>query len=238
MGFFDFLTGGTAGQLKRHTKRLCNLDAQREDRNASAHWLAEEGSKEAIIGLLGRFGLNYEHRMKDAEEKTFIFNLLVDVGPSVTDPVRAWVRKSQSFAHPLKLIQHFEGEEAVVEVLLDLLGREVDPFKVEKKRQILVQLAKHKDARIVERVPACLEDFDEGVRYAAATALISQESETVKPDLLAVLARATEDSNRLKDQIAIAFHSRNWSLGDSAETIAGIPPVGWMVKDTHIFPTA
>ena len=44
MGFLDFLTGGSDSQLKRHTKRAKNLNAQAEDREASLHWLAEEGS--------------------------------------------------------------------------------------------------------------------------------------------------------------------------------------------------
>ena len=34
MGLFDFITGGSDGQLKRHTKRAKNLNAQAEDREA------------------------------------------------------------------------------------------------------------------------------------------------------------------------------------------------------------
>ena len=61
--------GGEAGQVKRHIKRLSNLNAQKDERAGSAHWLAENGSEEAILGLLKRFELTYEHRMKDTEEK-------------------------------------------------------------------------------------------------------------------------------------------------------------------------
>lgn len=234
VGFFDFFRTGEAAQLKRHAKRLCNLNAQKEDRTASAYWLAENGSEEAIIGLLNRFNMTYEHRMKDSEEKQLVYDLLLGIGPAVTQPIRQWVRKNQSFAFPLRLIDHFEGQEAAVEVLLDMLGREVDPFKPEKKRQILIRLAEYRDPRIIERVPACLEDFDGDIRYAAAEALIAQESDAVRDDLARALANRNEESNRLRDRIAAAFAQRSWALGEHAEAIAENPPYGWALADGRL----
>ncbi|MEL6346201.1 MAG: HEAT repeat domain-containing protein [Myxococcota bacterium] len=236
MGFFDFLTGGEAGQIKRHAKRLCNLNAQKEDRQASAIWLAENGSEEAIIGLLNRFDMTYEHRMKDTEEKQQVFDLLLGIGPRVTQPIRQWVRRHQNFAFPLRLIDHFEGKDATVEVLLDMLGREVDPFKPEKKRQILIRLAEYKDQRIVDRVPACLEDFDGDIRYAAAEALIAQDTDTVRDDLARALANRNEESNRLRDRIATAFHQRSWPLGAFAGDLNDNPPYGWAVSGDRLQP--
>ncbi len=236
MGIFDFFLGGEAGQLKRHVKRLCNLNAQKEDRNASAYWLAENGSPEAILGLLNRFDMTYEHRMKDTEEKQQVYNLLLGLGPGVCEVVRKWVRTHKSFAHPLRLIDHFEGEDAAVEVLLDMLGREVDPFKLEKKRQILIRLAEYRDPRIIERVPACLEDFDGEIRFAAAETLIAQESDAVRDDLARALANRQEESNRLRVRIATAFHQRGWSLGEHTEAIADNPPIGWRVTGDRISP--
>ena len=236
MGFFDFLTGGEAGQLKKHTKRLCNLNAQKEDRQASASWLAENGSDEAVIGLLNRFDMTYEHRMKDAEEKEQVYNLLLGIGPRVTQPVRQWVRTHQSFAFPLRLVDHFEGADATVEVLLDMLGREIDPFKPEKKRQILIRLAEYRDPRIIERVPPCLHDFDGDIRYAAAEALIAQESDAVRDDLAAALCSREEESNRLRDRIAQVFHQRGWGLGERTEQLEGNLPHGWKLSGDRLLP--
>ncbi len=234
MGLFDFFTGGKEGQLKRHARRLKNLNAQAEDRQVSAHWLAEEGSEEAVLGLLGRFEVNYEQRMKDGQEKDLVFELLRSMGAArVGAPVRQWVRKNQAFARPLQLIEELEGTDAAVDVLLDMLGREVDPFKPEKKRQILIKLADYRDARIIERVPACLHDFDEGIRYAAAEALLAQEGAdgTVRAELGKALANRQEESNRLRVRIAEAFHQRSWDLGEHTEAVAERPPVGWTVTD-------
>ena len=234
MGLFDFFTGGKEGQLKRHARRLKNLNAQAEDRQVSAHWLAEEGSEEAVLGLLGRYEINYEQRMKDSQEKDLVFELLRGMGAGRVGPgVRQWVRKNQAFARPLQLVEELEGSEAAVDVLLDMLGREVDPFKPEKKRQILIKLAEYRDPRIIERVPACLHDFDEGIRYAAAEALLAQEAagETVREELAKALANRQEESNRLRVRIAEAFHQRSWALGEHAEAVAERPPVGWVLTD-------
>lgn len=236
MGLFDFLTGGEDGQIKRHTKRVRNLNAQAEDRQASAYWLAENGSDEAIYGLLGRFTVNYEHSMKDAQEKDLVLNLLQDLGPKAVGPIEQWVRKNQAFAMPLQVLQRVNGNGAAVDVLLDMLGREVDPFRPEKKRQILIKLADYKDERICGRVPACLEDFDEGIRYAAAEALLAQETDAVREELARALAKRDEESNRLRVRIADAFNKRNWSLGENASDIAERPPHGWRVSGDRIAP--
>lgn len=234
MGLFDFFTGGKEGQLKRHARRIKNLNAQAEDRQVSAHWLAEEGSEEAVLGLLGRFEVNYEQRMKDGQEKDLVFDLLRGMGAArVGAPLRQWVRKNQAFAKPLQLIEELEGTAAAVDVLLDMLGREVDPFKPEKKRQILIKLAEYRDERVVERVPACLHDFDEGIRYAAAEALLAQEGADgkVREALGKALANRQEESNRLRVRIAEAFHQRGWALGEHTEAVAERPPVGWTVNE-------
>jgi hypothetical protein len=237
VGFFDFLTGGGGGPLKKHCKRMKNLNAQAEERMISAEWLADEGSEEAILGLLGRFTVTYEHRMKDSNEKDAIYGLLRDMGPKVCDPIRAWVRKHDQFAVPLRIVDEFDGKVAAVDVLLDMLGREVDPFKPEKKRQILIRLAEYQDDRIVARVPAVLHDFDEGVRYAAAEALLCQETDAVREELAAALASREEESNRLRVRLSEAFHKRGWTLtADQAEAVAERPPHGWEMDGLKLRP--
>ena len=235
MGWLDWFTGGEDGQLDRHAKRVKNLNAQAEDRQASAHWLANNGTEKAIYGLLGRFSVTYEHQMKDAAEKDLVMDLLRELGADKLDaPIRAWVRKNDQFARPLALLLELSGSSAVVDLLLEMLGREVDPFKPEKKRQILIKLADHKDSRISARVAACLEDFDEGIRYAAAEALLAQNEPSVQDDLAKALANRQEESNRLRVRIAAAFAERGWELGAHSPAVAERPPVGWRVVDRKL----
>lgn len=237
MGWLDWFTGGEDAQVDRHVKRIKNLNAQGEDRIASAHWLAANGSERAVYGLLGRFSVTYEHHMKDSQEKDLVAELLRGLGPEqVGTPVRAWVRKNAQFARPLMLLEELQGSGAAVDLLLEMLGREVDPFKPEKKRQILIKLADYTDPRILERVPACLEDFDEGIRYAAAEALIAQGSEQVRGELAKALANRQEESNRFRVRIAQAFAERGWALEEHAAAIAERPPVGWRVEGGRMAP--
>jgi hypothetical protein len=236
MGFMDMFTGGKDGQLKRHAKRLSNLNAQVEDRESSAYWLAENGSDQAILGLLGRFTVTYEHQMKDMNEKDLVFSLLKSMGPEVTQPIKTWARGATQFARPLLLVAHFEGEEETVALLLEMLGMENDPFKPEKKRQILIRMAEYKDERIRDGIQEALRDFDEGIRYAAVEALLAQDAEEVQADLASCLADDKEDSNRLRVRIAEAFHQRGWGLGEHAGTVSAYPPHGWSVDGDQLIP--
>ena len=236
MGFLDFLTGGSDGQLKRHTKRAKNLNAQAEDREASLHWLAQDGSEQAIFGLLGRFSVTYEHQMKDLNEKQLVFDLLEGLGEKVCDPIKTWSKTAPQFARPLQLVEKFEGEAAAVGFLIDMLSGENDPFKPEKKRQILIRLAEYEDARIMPAIGPCLRDFDEGIRYAAVEAALAQPDESVRAELAACIADDKEESNRLRVRVAEAFHQRGWSLEEFAAAVAAMPPHGWVVTDGKLFP--
>ena len=89
MGFFDFLfSGGEDSQLKKHIKRLTNLNAPQEERLLSAQWLAERGTSEALTGLLKRFSLVYEKQMKDIEEKEYLYKLWRNQGESAVEPTK------------------------------------------------------------------------------------------------------------------------------------------------------
>ena len=237
MGLFDFFTGGAEGQLKRHSKRATNLNAQAEDREASLHWLAQEGSDQAILGLLGRFSIKYEHQMKDLNEKQLVFELLEEMGSKVCGPIKIWSKTAIQFARPLQLVDRFEGEESTVSLLLEMLETENDPFKPEKKRQILIKLAEYTDARIVPGIDECLRDFDEGIRYAAVEALLSQPDESVRESLAICIADDKEESNRLRVRIAEAFHQRGWVLGEHASAVEARPPHGWTVTGGRLNPT-
>ena len=196
MGFMDMFTGGKDGQLKRHSKRLSNLNAQVEDRESSAYWLAEDGSEQAILGLLGRFTVSYEHQMKDMKEKDLVYGLLKDMGAEVSGPIKTWARTATQFARPLKLVDHFEGGESVVTLLLEMLAAENDPFKPEKKRQILIRLAEYADPRIRDGIQDALRDFDEGIRYAAVEALLAQDHDSVQADLAATRSASPSSTRR------------------------------------------
>lgn len=239
MGIFDFLTGGGESQLKRHAKRIGNLNSQAEDRLLSADWLAENGSEEAILGLLGRFTVTYEHRMKDTQEKDHVYRLLLEIGPKAAAPLRAWILVNSSFALPFNAYEHHAGPDAAIDLLVEVIGRENDPFKTEKKRQAVLRLAEYADSRVVDGAAPCLQDFDEGVRYAAVECLLKLEGhqDRVKDALLAALVRPEEESNRLRVRIAEQAQRRGWLLSaDAAAALDAHPVVGWVCDGGRMRP--
>jgi len=240
MGLFDLFTGGSIEkQIEKHAKRLRKKDAQQEDRVASAHWLAEEGSFDAIYGLLGRFEMAYEHHMKDRAEKDLVANLLEELGNPAIKPIQAFLRRSDHFARPMDLLERIGGREQALEMIFELLKVEAakSELKPGKKRQLLIKLAEFQEALIVDEAMPFLGDFDEGVRFAAVEVLVAQEETAdIKAKLLACLADPEEDSNRLRVRISEVANARRWTLGEHAKAVNENPPAGWTVSKGRLLP--
>ncbi|MBN1334620.1 MAG: HEAT repeat domain-containing protein [Deltaproteobacteria bacterium] len=231
MGFLDAFFGPEKQILSR-SRKVADIFAQPEDREAAARWLADEGSESALLGLLGRFDVTIENSMKDAAEKEMVADLLVGIGAAVLDPARRYVKRCKHIAWPLRVIEAIGGTAEALESVLEMLDEEVcrEDFKPDRKRNLLVKIADWRDPRIVPSAVRFLADFDEGVRYAAVEAVLSQGSTEGREDLLAALANPREESNRLRARIADAFATRGWTLGERVQEIAARPPAGWTVR--------
>lgn len=223
MAFFDFLLGGSP--LKRHQRRVANRDAQPEDREASADWLAKDGSDEALMALCGRFALQLEHGLKDKKEKEMVFELLAAKGTEGSRIARAYASQNAAFAWPLRLIERIEGPSAGVAFLLELLAREsVDnELHPEKKKNLLIGLAERRHADIVRAASPFLHDFDEGVRHAAIEAVAAQDGDEGRAPLLDALADPKEESTRIRGRLAEIFAQRRWAVSDDPWLAANVP---------------
>jgi len=235
MGLLDLFLSEEK-RIHRHIRRLTNRDAQPEDREASAHWLLANRSRPALMGLLSRFDMNLDHQFKDANEKEFLFGLLSSLGDEGIEPTQAWLRQCKQFANPLRLLEDLAGRQAAVDSAFEMLEIEYakDDFKPEKKKALLVWATDVRDPRFLELAAKFLQDFDEGVRYAAAEVTIAQESDEARLPLLRTVANPKEESIRLKVRIAEVFASRRWSITEEAEDLAaGLPP-GFEIKGDRL----
>ena len=240
MGIFDLFTGGSIDkQIEKHSKRIKKKDAQQEDRVASAYWLAEEGSFNSVYGLLGRFEMAYEHRMKDRAEKDLVSQLLEDLGDPGIPAIKSFLRKSSQFARPMALLEKISGKEAALVMIFELLELEAakSELKPGKKRQLLIKLAEFQEPEVVEKAQPFLDDFDEGVRFAAVEVLLAQdETSGLREKLLSCLSDPEEESNRLRVRISEAANARRWALGTHKDAIAANPPAGWTVSKGRLLP--
>lgn len=236
MGMFDFLMSPEK-RIARHIRRLTNRDAQPEDRQSSAEWLASHGTPQAILGLLARFDMQLDHDLKNQTEREAVASLVIGLGDKAVEPLRTWVRQCKSVTYPLDLLVRLRGEQAAVQACFDVLAYERErgnDFKPEKKKATLIWLTEHADASLIEHVEPLLADFDEGVRYAAAEALAATGSDRAREPLLAALANSEEESNRFKARICDIFAQRVWSVGDRAAELTECLPTGYHVSGDRI----
>lgn len=222
-------------RIARHTRRLTNRDSQPEDREASAQWLAAHGSPQSIMGLLARFEMSLDHQFKDKAEKDFVYGLLASIGDPVIEPLKVWMIECKSFANPLRILEDLADHQTAVDVALEVLAVEAakDDFKPQKKTALLVWLAEQRDPRLLDLVPQCLGDFDEGVRYAASDVLAAQGSERARLPLLEALANPDEESNRLRVRLAEIFASRGWDTSEFPELAERLPS-GFTVRGGRV----
>ncbi|MFK7927619.1 MAG: HEAT repeat domain-containing protein [Myxococcota bacterium] len=233
MGMFDFMLSPEK-KLAKNTRRLTNRDSQPEDREASAQWLANEGSPIAIMGLLSRFDMKLDHQLKDKGETDIVYSILVSMGEPVVVPCKSWLRQCVSLARPLALLGDLQGEEAAIDAALEILEIETErgnEFKPAKKRAALIWLAEKRHPEAIERVSRFLEDFDEGVRYAAAEVMAMQRDDAARLPMLAALANPEEESNRLRVRICEIFTQRGWSVSEHEEVLATCTPDGFAIRN-------
>lgn len=230
MAFLDKIFGNP---LKKHSRRVGTRDAQPEDREASARWLLDNGSDEAMTAVFNRFELQLEHSLKDKKEKELVFEMLVDTGPKAAAAARAFARTSVHFQWPVAVIDKVEGPGAGTQALIELLStqRVEDEFKPEKKRTLLLFLAERRDDAIVAAASRFLTDFDEGVRHAAIEAIAAQEGDGTV--LLPALLNPKEESTRIRGRLAEIFALRGWPVGDDPWLVAHVP-IGFRLVDGRL----
>ncbi|MGB5812148.1 MAG: HEAT repeat domain-containing protein [Polyangiales bacterium] len=226
MGLFDVFTGG--GGLKKHLARVANKRTQQHERWESIQALADDGSEEALRGLLTRFTVRVDPSITDGEEKNATFLGIVKHGRAAVGPVREFLETGDTLAWPLKILREIQGEEEVTTALLELLekmdtGYERDP---QKKIDAIASLEDTKDARTVGAVTRFLEDMNETVRFHATSAIFSQdEAQGAIGELTDAFLR--EESVRVRMIILDGFMEREWKLAGPRDQLQKKLPAGY-----------
>jgi hypothetical protein len=211
MGLLDIFS--RKGALGKHAGRVANKRAQNPDRWESIQVLAGMRTAESVDALLKRFTFRIDPSITDQEEKDAAFHGIVETGEVAVEPVRKYLRSSESISWPLKMLEQLLPPEQVVSELLAVLDRmdteyERDP---EKKIQLIAYLEDRKDPRIVTAVKPFLEDVNETVRFHGAGAILAQdEAEQGRDAMLDALVK--EESVRVRARILDGFLAREWAI--------------------------
>jgi hypothetical protein len=240
MGVFDLFSkdGRQLRARDKNVSRAVNKYAQSPDRLKALQSLRDDGSPEAIYGMLRRFGMMYDKTIEDEQEKDWVFETLVDKGASIIPSIKKYLFSADSISWPLRLLDRVAGKEEELDVLKAVLerhepGYERDPTK---KIQLLNHLAAIKDDRIPPLLVPYLGDMDEGVRYAAVEALVRHKNEEVaREPLLQHFISDGEDSLRIRLQMAEGFAELGWLVkGHRGEIEKKLPEQFQLDREGHI----
>ena len=217
MGVFDLFSkdGRQSRARERNIKSAVGKYKQSPDRLKALQALRDDGSSEALYGLLRRFGMMYDKTIEDEQEKDWVFEVLVEKGPTVLPALKKYLLTAESISWPLRLLDKIADKEQELEVIQEVLARHEPGYERDptKKIQLLNHLGGFKDARVPPLLVPYLGDMDEGVRYAAAEALIRQANEEVaREPLLQQLVSDSEESLRIRIQIADGFADLGWRV--------------------------
>lgn len=219
---------GRAGRaLRNHIKAATNKDAQHEDRFRALEKLHEDGSEAAIYALLSRFGFVYDKTISDEAEKEYVFEVLCNLPPErALPPLRRYLQRAESIAWPLRILDRVVELDQRVEVLGELCEQNPPDYVRDpsKKVQLVHHCGDEKDPRVAMLLAPYLADIDEGVRFAAAEALLRLAHEPTREALVAALVRPEEESLRLRRRISEGLAQLRWDLGAQAEAAAAVLP--------------
>jgi hypothetical protein len=239
MGVFDLFSKDGRQQRARdkNVSRAVQKYSQSPDRMKALQALRDDGSPEALYGMLRRFGMMYDKTIEDEQEKEWVFESLLELGAKIIPPIKKYLFSADSISWPLRLLDRVAGKEEELEVIKAVLerhepGYERDPTK---KIQLLNHLAAMKDERVPPLVLPYLGDMDEGVRLAAVEALVRHKNEEIaREPLLQHFISDGEDSLRIRLQIAEGFTELGWLVkGHRGEIEKKLPEQYQLDREGH-----
>jgi hypothetical protein len=225
MGLLDIFSKGKRDDRSRakNIERAVNKTAQSPDRFRALELLAEDGSDEALYGLLRRFGFTYHKSIEDEQEKDWAFEALCEKGAAALPAVRRCLLSADSISWPLRVLEKVASVPEQLAALQAVLerhepGYERDPTTKTQALAFLGQLAHEGAAPLLAPY---LKDMDEGVRFAAIEALLRHKAEAVaREPLIELFVSDEEESLRLRLRICEGFADLGWIVTEGASRTA------------------
>jgi len=203
VGLLNFFSSkDTASQIEKYAKRVNNKRAQAPDRYEAIQALANIASPDAVRAILPRFSFYIEPSISDHEEKDRAFDAIVAVGEAAVEPVKEFLKKTDSISWPLKIFDRLLPPEEVIQILCEELSSmdveyERDP---QKKVQILTALGERQDPKIGPAVQKFIKDVNETARFNAVKAALFQQN---RRDYLPDFAHLANHDESLRIRIKI-----------------------------------
>lgn len=203
--------------LKKTIARAADKHAQSGDRFRALEQLRDDGSAEAIAGLLRRFSFVYDKSIEDEQEKEWVYQILCEMGSKILPELRRYLRESETLSWSLKILEQVATGEAFHETLAALCEQNDNSYVRDpsKKIQLVHFMGEHRDPKIAELIVPYVDDVDEGVRFKAVEALLLQgQRELILSPLLGRLLNKSEESRRIKIRIVEGLSEAGMALSE------------------------
>lgn len=213
--------------LQRTIKKATNKLAQSADRWGAMEKLRDDGSEEALYGLLLRFSFASQKSVEDEQEKAWVVDTMTAMGERCLPALRRYMKSETAIAYALRILEGVADREKALAVVDEILGREEPGYTRDpgKRIQVIDWLAEWQgcsNAEVIQRVAPYLADFDEGVRFAAAAAIGVRPGAEATQALVTALIKPDEESRRLRVKIAEILADHQLDLGGATNEIAGL----------------
>lgn len=240
MGLLDIFSKDKRDQRSRtkNIERANNKYAQSPDRMKALESLADDGSDEALYGMLRRFALRYDKTIEDEQEKEWVFETLVAKGKAALPAVRRYLLSAESISWPLRVLDQIASPEEEIAALEEVLARHEPGYERDptKKVQLLNHLGQIKNDRAAALAAPYLKDMDEGVRFAAVETLLRRKDEGVARDaLLELFVSDGEESLRIRLRICEGFAELGWLVhGHRGGVEKKLPDAYQLDREGHV----
>jgi HEAT repeat protein len=246
MGLLDFLFGGSSQerQLEKLEDTLTNMYKQDSERRYAIQDLRDMRSPEAVEVLLTRFGETAPNTTIDAEEKEFVYDVLVELGQTTELDIRGQViehlkETDEKINWPMKVLTDLLDYDEMADVIAELLDTCTTGFKrnPEKKQELMLQATEVRSERLAEKLVPFLDDANETIRFLAVDAVAHQGYEDIIKEPLRQRL-VDEDSFRIIKKIVEVFlDHQGWTIPEEAQPDVerALPEEFGIHKEGHIY---
>lgn len=237
MALFGLFGDGklSPAKIDKIAKLAANPFAQPDVRMREMERLLNDGSPEALRGVLKRFAANASGHIADEEEKQWLEEELVEVGEPALMPLRNFIGSEDKLTYALRAYRGIAGDDEAVRFFVETLERfgPDDHRAVEAKLQLVHELGELvADPRVLPALVPFVLDHSDDVAWAVLDRLDAAfEAKTLSEALIETLrahlteiASATDEGPRLQRRAVETLAAREWQL---THELAELPlPVG------------
>jgi HEAT repeat protein len=210
--------------IERNVRKLQQKYGQSDSRSRAVVALREDGSEEAIYGLLQRYKVNVDPSITDQEEKEWVREVVAEFGEKALAPLTRFIHKQSEVMWPLRIFGDIQGIDAAVGLACDVLRKSAVEYQRDNTKKITllkyVVSLEAKRPEVVEAIEGLLEDMDGDTVIAAVSALSELDTEGRSREKILEALREKGPSNvRLKLEIFRILAETGWAVKGYRPTV-------------------